>query len=76
VHQAKGLEFDTVFIAGCAEGEFPNRRSLREGLEAEEHRLFYVALSRAKRRLFLSYPLINGWGREQLRSRYLRYILG
>jgi DNA helicase-2/ATP-dependent DNA helicase PcrA len=75
VHQAKGLEFDTVFIAGAAENEFPNRRSLREGREAEEHRLFYVAVSRAKRRLFLSYSLLNSWGREQMRSRYTRLIV-
>jgi len=74
VHQAKGLEFDNVFVAGACEGEFPNRRSLREGLELEEHRLFYVAISRAKQRLFFSYPLIDTWGRETIRSRYLRHL--
>ncbi|MBI5281787.1 MAG: UvrD-helicase domain-containing protein [Candidatus Solibacter usitatus] len=76
VHQAKGLEFDTVFVAGAADGEFPLGRSVRAGLETEEHRLFYVAVSRAKRRLYLSYPIVSKWGREQLRSRYIRTILG
>lgn len=75
VHQAKGLEFDTVFIAGAADGEFPNRRSVKEGLEDEEHRLFYVAVSRAKRRLCFSYSIINNWGRQQVASRYLRMVL-
>lgn len=75
VHQAKGLEFDTVFIAGAADGEFPNRRSVQEGLEEEEHRLFYVAVSRAKRRLYFSYPVVNTWGRPQSASRYLRMVL-
>ncbi|WP_321476304.1 3'-5' exonuclease [uncultured Paludibaculum sp.] len=75
VHQAKGLEFDTVFIAGAADGEFPNRRSVKEGLEDEEHRLFYVAVSRAKRRLYFTYPVIGGWGRQQMPSRYLRMVM-
>jgi DNA helicase-2/ATP-dependent DNA helicase PcrA len=76
VHQAKGLEFDTVFVAGASDDQFPSRRSLREGREPEEHRLFYVAASRARRRLFFSYPIVNGWGREQMRSRYLRSLFG
>ncbi|MBI4892295.1 MAG: UvrD-helicase domain-containing protein [Acidobacteria bacterium] len=76
VHQAKGLEFDTVFLAGAADSQFPSRRSLKEGRELEEHRLFYVAASRAKKRLYFSYPRIDKWGREQLRSRYLRAIFG
>ncbi|MBL0161826.1 MAG: ATP-binding domain-containing protein [Bryobacterales bacterium] len=74
VHQAKGLEFDTVFVAGCAEGEYPNQRSVREGQEVEEQRLFYVAISRAKKRLLFSYPMVNKWGRQQVRSRYLRLV--
>lgn len=58
VHAAKGLEFDTVFIPGFEEGLFPHQRSLNEegakGLE-EERRLAYVAMTRAKRQLILSY---------------------
>lgn len=57
IHQAKGLEFGTVFVCGLSEGVFPSHRSLRErrlaGLE-EERRLMYVALTRAEHRLYLS----------------------
>ncbi len=62
VHQAKGLEWDTVFIIHLAETCFPNRRALEEqdGME-EERRLFYVAVTRARRRLFLSYPITAGF---------------
>ncbi|HWQ99334.1 MAG TPA: ATP-dependent helicase [Candidatus Methylomirabilis sp.] len=62
VHQSKGLEWDTVFIIYLADGSFPNRRAMAEegGLE-EERRLFYVAATRARRRLFLSYPLTMGY---------------
>ncbi|HOX17349.1 MAG TPA: ATP-dependent helicase, partial [Spirochaetales bacterium] len=56
VHAAKGLEFEIVFIAGCEDGIMPHARSLEEGegnLE-EERRLFYVAVTRARRRLHIS----------------------
>ena len=57
VHQAKGLEFPVVFIAGLSEGIFPNRRSVREmkkrGME-EERRLMYVAVTRAEKMLYLT----------------------
>ncbi len=53
IHQAKGLEWEFVFIMRLVQGEFPNHRSLERGLE-EERRLFYVATTRAKRELFLT----------------------
>lgn len=56
IHSAKGLEFDVVVVPGCEEGILPHARSMEDGggdIE-EERRLFYVALTRAKKRLFLS----------------------
>ena len=70
VHQAKGLEFDTVFVAGATDDEFPSRRSQREGRMDEEHRLFYVAMSRAKKRLYITWPYSGARGRQNIRSRY------
>ena len=59
IHQAKGLEWEVVFVIGLAAGKFPHERSLREtnGLE-EERRLFYVAVTRAKKYLYMTYPLL------------------
>jgi DNA helicase-2/ATP-dependent DNA helicase PcrA len=54
IHAAKGLEFDFVFLPGMEEGVFPSRLSLEEGKISEERRLFYVAVTRAKKQLFLS----------------------
>jgi DNA helicase-2/ATP-dependent DNA helicase PcrA len=71
VHQAKGLEFECVFVAKAVEGEFPSWRSQKEGRLDEEHRLFYVAVSRAKQYLAVSYPKRDGRGRGQVPSRYL-----
>ncbi|GAB4326231.1 MAG: UvrD-helicase domain-containing protein [Candidatus Sumerlaeia bacterium] len=56
VHSAKGLEFDTVFIVGLEDGVFPSRLAVeQQGDLEEERRLFYVALTRARRRCFLSF---------------------
>lgn len=57
VHQAKGLEFEEVYVAGCNEKVFPSYRSIKEQNLSEEMRLFYVAITRAKRKLYLSYHL-------------------
>ena len=54
IHQAKGLEFDVVFVAGVSKGEIPSFFAVRDGRVEEERRLFYVAITRAKRQLFLS----------------------
>ena len=61
IHQAKGLEFEVVFVIMLCDGMFPSARSMEsnEG-EEEERRLFYVAITRAKNELYLSYPLIRG----------------
>ena len=62
IHQAKGLEWKVVFLIWLADGMFPNGRILEtedhQQLE-EERRLFYVALTRAKDQLYLSYPMMN-----------------
>jgi len=55
IHAAKGLEFEVVFIAGCEDGIIPHARSLEEGGQlAEERRLFYVAVTRARKRLLIT----------------------
>jgi DNA helicase-2/ATP-dependent DNA helicase PcrA len=64
IHQAKGLEFDVVFVIMLCDGLFPSARSMEadEG-EEEERRLFYVAITRAKNELYLSHPLMRaGYG--------------
>ncbi len=78
VHAAKGLEFDTVFLTGLEEGLFPHEQAASEpdGLE-EERRLMYVAITRARRRLYLShsqYRLLHGQPRYGLASRFLDEI--
>jgi DNA helicase-2/ATP-dependent DNA helicase PcrA len=58
IHQAKGLEWDIVFIIWLVEGRFPSMRSLNSSAgEEEERRLFYVAVTRARDELYLGYPL-------------------
>jgi DNA helicase-2/ATP-dependent DNA helicase PcrA len=61
IHQAKGLEWSLVFIINLSSGSFPSDRALREdkGIE-EERRLFYVAITRAKKYLYLTYPMAGG----------------
>ncbi|MYN14688.1 UvrD-helicase domain-containing protein [Pusillimonas sp. TS35] len=78
VHSAKGLEFDSVFITGVEDGLFPHENSLLEpaGLE-EERRLMYVAITRARERLYLSLAqsrMLHGQTRYALRSRFLDEI--
>jgi len=62
IHQAKGLEWKVVFLIWLADGQFPNGRILEaedEAMLEEERRLFYVAITRAKDELYLTYPMIN-----------------
>jgi DNA helicase II / ATP-dependent DNA helicase PcrA len=61
IHQAKGLEFEVVFVIMLCDGLFPSARSTESNDgEEEERRLFYVSITRAKNELYLSYPLIRG----------------
>jgi DNA helicase-2/ATP-dependent DNA helicase PcrA len=78
VHSAKGLEFHSVFISGLEEGLFPHENSSTEadGLE-EERRLMYVALTRARRRLYLTYAqsrMLHGQTRFNVASRFFQEI--
>ena len=78
VHSAKGLEFHSVFISGLEEGLFPHENSLFEadGKE-EERRLMYVALTRARRRLYLSFAqsrMLHGQTRYNIASSFFREI--
>jgi DNA helicase II / ATP-dependent DNA helicase PcrA len=74
VHSAKGLEFDAVFITGLEEGLFPHENSMsdHDGLE-EERRLMYVAITRARQRLYLSFSqtrMLHGQTRYHVKSRF------
>jgi DNA helicase II / ATP-dependent DNA helicase PcrA len=78
VHAAKGLEFDHVFLGGLEEGLFPHENSLSDfaGVE-EERRLMYVAITRARKRLYLSYAaqrMLHGQTRYGIVSRFLDEI--
>ena len=75
VHSAKGLEFDAVFITGLEEGLFPHENAIADvdGLE-EERRLMYVAITRARQRLYLCFSqtrMLHGQTRYNVRSRFL-----
>ncbi|HST33134.1 MAG TPA: UvrD-helicase domain-containing protein [Solirubrobacteraceae bacterium] len=77
LHNAKGLEYPTIFIAGCEEGVFPHSRALDEGGLEEERRLFYVGVTRAMRELYLTYAqrrAVFGAQTMGLRSRFLGEI--
>ena len=76
VHQAKGAEWKVVFIIWTAEGKFPSPRSLKEiDSEEEERRLWYVALTRAKDELYLTYPLmITDYNRQTVLQKPSRFV--
>ena len=78
IHAAKGLEFDTVFVIGLSDGIFPNERAMAEGKKGleEERRLAYVALTRAKNKLYLTE--VTGFSfvltKNRVRSRFIDEI--
>ena len=78
VHASKGLEFDAVFITGLEDGLFPHENSMsdNDGLE-EERRLMYVAITRARKRLYLSHAqtrMLHGQTRYHIKSRFLEEL--
>ena len=79
VHKAKGLEFDRVYLCGLNEGMFPHKKSMEDGKDSleEERRLFYVAVTRAKKSLTLTYAkrrTAYGKTYEGIPSRFLSEI--
>lgn len=79
VHQAKGLEWDVVFLVHLVEGALPSPRALDDpGGEEEERRIFYVATTRARNELYLSYPIVRPGGMRgsllQQPSRFLQEL--
>jgi DNA helicase-2/ATP-dependent DNA helicase PcrA len=77
LHNAKGLEYPVVFIAGCEDGVFPHSRTVEEGGLEEERRLFYVGVTRAMRQLYLTHArrrALFGAQSYGLRSRFLNEI--
>ncbi|KUM02212.1 UvrD-helicase domain-containing protein [Chromobacterium subtsugae] len=78
VHAAKGLEFDAVFVTGLEEGLFPHENSLQDGKGLqEERRLMYVAVTRARKRLYLSSAqsrMLHGQSRYPIPSRFIDEI--
>ncbi len=80
IHASKGLEFFTVFLVGAEDGILPHERAIAEGGVEEERRLFYVAITRAKQRLFISHCGFRARGanrgreRDRTQSRFLTDI--
>ena len=75
IHGAKGLEFNTVFIIGANEGTLPYRKAKLAGELEEERRLFYVAMTRAKKRLIITYIKEKN-GKNVSSSRFLYELAG
>src|SRR5262249_17506133 len=75
VHSAKGLEFKLEFVVGLEEGLFPQIRSLESGEDLEEERrLFYVAMTRAKEKLFLTWAQRRGMFGNSVSNRPSRFL--
>jgi DNA helicase-2/ATP-dependent DNA helicase PcrA len=74
LHNAKGLEYEAVFVIGCEEGVFPHSRSIEEGNLEEERRLCYVGVTRARERLWMTFArrrALHGSSSWNLPSRFL-----
>lgn len=73
MHSAKGLEYDTVFLLGANEGSMPDKRAVMTEETEEERRLFYVAMTRAKRQLIISYVKEKN-GKDCSPSRFVKEL--
>jgi len=74
VHQSKGLEYETVFLVGASDFIFPSYMAIKSNNLEEEKRTFYVALTRAKSRLYITRSDRNSFNRKQEESRFINYI--
>ena len=75
MHQAKGLEWKVVFVIWLVDGKFPDSRAIKEyNSEEEERRLFYVAVTRAKDKLYLIYPILAQQSSILVNQRLSRFI--
>lgn len=74
VHQSKGLEYQTVFLVGASDFIFPSYMAIKSNNLEEEKRTFYVALTRAKSRLYITRSDRNSFNRKQEESRFINYI--
>ena len=74
MHAAKGLEFDTVFVIEANEGSCPYKKAIADEEIEEERRLFYVAMTRAKRKLIISYVKEKN-GKDMTPSRFVSELL-
>ncbi|MBQ8326249.1 MAG: UvrD-helicase domain-containing protein [Lachnospiraceae bacterium] len=74
IHTAKGLEFDTVFVNGMVEGQFPSKKLRNQDELEEERRLFYVAVTRAKKMLYISSYDVKAADYEVRKSGFLKDI--
>ena len=74
MHAAKGLEFDTVFVIEADEGSSPYKKAVTDEEIEEERRLFYVAMTRAKRKLIISYVKEKN-GKSKIPSRFIDELL-
>ncbi|MFR2127542.1 MAG: 3'-5' exonuclease, partial [Dorea sp.] len=74
MHAAKGLEFDTVFVIEADEGSSPYKKAVTDEEIEEERRLFYVAMTRAKRKLIISYVKEKN-GKDMTPSRFVSELL-
>ncbi|MBC2578881.1 3'-5' exonuclease [Clostridium sp. DJ247] len=74
VHQAKGLEYETVFVAGVQENTFPSYRAIKTNNLDEEKRTFYVAITRAKKRLYITCSNRDEFNRKTAKSNFTNLI--
>ena len=75
MHSAKGLEYNNVIILGVNEGTTPHKKAVLDSDIEEERRLFYVAMTRAKKKLYITY-VKEKYGKKTKPSRFIKDILG